>query len=358
MSSLNKPIRVEFQTTTNHMSTEQISTLKKDGEELLNKIKKTKETNNDGDLKKSTVKDASISLSQKHSLIGHMGKVWTVSWSADNRRFISSGQDGKLIVWNALTSYKIHAIPLKTLWVMCCGFSPNGSLCASGGLDNLCSIFNCKPQETMNSEPVMELNAHTGYISSCKFIGDKQVLTSSGDQTCILWDVEKGNPLTHFKGEHTADVMCLAVSPDGSCFVSGGVDCVAKVWDIRSGKASHTFRGHTKDINGLDFMGNGLSVVSGSEDGTCKLFDLRSSQELMSYTRDKNEPCSSVSFSKSGRFTFAGYSDNVVCVWDTLKGKKMTELKGHNGKVSHVAVSPDGSCVLTASWDKTIKVWA
>jgi hypothetical protein len=75
MSSLNKPIRVEFQTTTNHMSTEQISTLKKDGEELLNKIKKTKETNNDGDLKKSTVKDASISLSQKHSLIGHMGKV-------------------------------------------------------------------------------------------------------------------------------------------------------------------------------------------------------------------------------------------------------------------------------------------
>lgn len=56
-------------------------------------------------------------------------------------------QDGKLIVWDAYTTNKIHAIPLRSSWVMTCAYAPTGSYVACGGLDNLCSIYSLKTRE-------------------------------------------------------------------------------------------------------------------------------------------------------------------------------------------------------------------
>lgn len=49
-----------------------------------------------------------------------------------------------------------------------------------------------------------------------------QILTSSGDGTCALWDVESGQMLQSFHG-HAADVLCLDLAPSetGNTFVSG-----------------------------------------------------------------------------------------------------------------------------------------
>ena len=71
-------------------------------------------------------------------LQGHFGKIYSLHWSSDSKDIVSASQDGKLLVWNAETSNKKVAIPLRSAWVMTCAFSPNGTLVASGGLDNLC----------------------------------------------------------------------------------------------------------------------------------------------------------------------------------------------------------------------------
>ena len=60
---------------------------------------------------------------------------------------------------------------------------------------------------------LMPLLLPIGYLSCCRFINDRQVLTASGDKTCALWDVERGQPITVFSG-HVGDVMSLSVSPD------------------------------------------------------------------------------------------------------------------------------------------------
>jgi guanine nucleotide-binding protein G(I)/G(S)/G(T) subunit beta-1 len=141
---------------------------------------------------------------------------------------------------------------------MTCAFSPSGNLVACGGLDNLCSIYNLRNEKDKDdkSDGIIkvskELQAHTGYLSCCKFITDKHILTSSGDQTCILWDVDNGNVVQKFQ-EHTGDVMCVAVSPDQNTFVSGACDSHAKIWDIRSGKCVQTFQGHESDINSVQY---------------------------------------------------------------------------------------------------------
>jgi len=76
---------------------------------------------------------------------------------------VSASQDGRLLVWDALTTNKTHAIPLRSSWVMTCAYSPGdgGKFVASGGLDNNCSIYNYN--KTMGKHvvnlPVMVLSS-------------------------------------------------------------------------------------------------------------------------------------------------------------------------------------------------------
>ena len=95
------------------------------------------------------------------------------------------------------------------------------------GLDNICSIYNLNTREG-NTRVSRELAGHTGYLSCCRFINDSQIVTTSGDMTCALWDVETGQQIQVYAG-HTGDVMSLSLSPDQRTFVSGACDASAKV---------------------------------------------------------------------------------------------------------------------------------
>lgn len=203
-----------------------------------------------------------------------------------------------------------------------------------------------------------ELSAHSGYLSCCRFINDRQIVTSSGDMTCMLWDVEAGSRVMEFN-DHTGDVMSLALGPSQNVFVSGACDATAKLWDIRTGKAIQTFVGHESDINAVTFFPNGDAFATGSDDASCRLFDIRADRELNSFTHD-NILCgiTSVAFSISGRILFGGYDDWTCNVWDTLKGERVGVLTGHENRVSCLGVSSDGMALCTGSWDSTLRVWA
>ena len=105
--------------------------------------------------------------------------------------------DGKLIIWNAFTTNKFQAIPLRSSWVMTCAYEPTkGMYVACGGLDNLCSVYKVDSEAlaTGNSrDNYAELVKHDGYLSCCRFIDERKIITSSGDATCILWDIEGNN---------------------------------------------------------------------------------------------------------------------------------------------------------------------
>ena len=132
----------------------------------------------------------------RRTLKGHFGKVYAMHWAGkvngvenNEHRCVSASQDGKLIIWNAYTTNKIQAIPLRSSWVMTCAYEPTkGQHVACGGLDNLCSIYQL---DTQNMRATKELAAHDGYLSCCRFLNDQEIITSSGDSTCISWDIEK-----------------------------------------------------------------------------------------------------------------------------------------------------------------------
>src|SRR5436305_2285997 len=232
-----------------------------------------------------------LTMKARRTLKGHLAKIYAMHWSTDRRHIVSASQDGKLIIWDAYTTNKVFAIPLRSSWVMTCAYAPSGNYVACGGLDNICSVYNLTQiKDTNNMRVARELSGHSGYLSCCRFINDRRILTSSGDMTCMLWDMETGSKITEF-ADHLGDVMSISINPTNSnMFISGACDAFAKLWDIRTGKAVQTFAGHESDINAIQFFPDGNAFGTGSDDASCRLFDLRADRELNNYQVSKSEP--------------------------------------------------------------------
>jgi len=222
-------------------------------------------------------------MKAKRTLKGHLAKIYAMHWSTDRRHLVSASQDGKLIIWDAYTTNKVHAIPLRSSWVMTCAYAPSGNFVACGGLDNICSVYNLNQNRDGPTRVARELSGHAGYLSCCRFINDRSLISSSGDMTCMQWDIETGHNVVEF-ADHLGDVMSISLNPTNSnTFISGACDAFAKLWDIRAGKAVQTFAGHDADINAIHFFSDGHSFVTGSDDATCRLFDIRADREMNLY---------------------------------------------------------------------------
>lgn len=312
-------------------------------------------------------------LKQRRKLTGHSGKVYAMHWAGDSQHLISASQDGILVIWNAISATKRMAFPLRSSWVMACAYEQSrDQMVACGGLDNLCSIWNLESDGV--TRPTWELSGHDGYLSCCRFVDPGNMLTSSGDSTCFLWDIPSGSVSVKFS-DHAADVMSISINPTNpNIFVSGSCDMTAKVWDMRAGRCTHTFAGHDADINSVAFFPDGWGFGTGSDDASCMLFDIRCYGQVNTFS-SSNITCgiTSVDFSLSGRLLFAGYDDYGCNGWDTIAppesnpafecvdppgNKSRGRGLAHDNRVSCVGVPKDGRALCTGSWDTSLKIWA
>lgn len=216
-----------------------------------------------------------------------------------------------MIIWDAVSGYKKHAIELDNMWVLTCSYSPNEKLAASAGLDNICTIYKIKSDtehpistrgaggggggssgaialtSTFYQSVESMFRGHTAYISQCEFIDNNSIVTASGDMTCALWDITKGKKLRDFI-DHVGDVLTLTIFPqnlfNNNLFISGSSDGYAKVWDLRSPTPTQNFFVSNSDVNCLKVFPDGNAFASGSDDGLIRLFDLRSDCELAKYS--------------------------------------------------------------------------
>lgn len=329
-----------------------------------------------------------------NTLRGHRDKIAHVLWSPDLERLVSACQDGFMIVWDAVSGLKLQAIPLDNAWVLLCAFLPSGRFVALAGLDNRCTVYRVREHETRLTGPAaagasVEMRpqgpyrtmtrAHAAYVSAVEFVSDSRVLTASGDMTIALWDVTKGTRVSNFT-DHTGDVLALLVGKLET-FVSAGADGYAKVWDARTSSPVQLYLISATDVNAVTQLADGNAFVAGADDGVCKLFDLRSDCELALFLlknqfKEPPSPESSRSMwltfdtpgvvsldaSVLGRILYVCYADYGCIAWDTLKNQIVESIGvgsgSHTGRISQVAVSPDGQGLATASWDATIKVWS
>ncbi|MFI5380761.1 MAG: hypothetical protein ACHRHE_15790, partial [Tepidisphaerales bacterium] len=65
----------------------------------------------------------------------------------------------------------------------------------------------------------------------------------------------------------------------------------------------------------------------------------------------------SVAVSPDGSRILSGSSDALLKLWDVATGREIRTFKGHTGSVLSVAFSPDGRTALSGSADKTLILW-
>lgn len=344
---------------------------------------------------------ASSFLKPFSTLKGHFDKVNDICWSDDCKYLVSLSQDGFILVWDPVSSYKKYAIPLQNQYALTCGISSNNKYVASAGLDSTCTIYQLHSDSSAYIKCI--LGGHTAYILDCLFQNQSEIITALGDLSCALWDYDRGVRIREFFS-HNGDVLCLSSNEkfNTNCFASGSSDGTIKIWDSRQLREVQTFFVSDTDVNCIKFFPGGNAVVSGSDDGIVRLFDLRSDCKLAEYSLQKKMATStsfgqppspykerippsivsssskeidipnrykhiysnfytpginSIDFSRLGRLLFACYANFGCVVWDTLRGEPVGALNNHTNKVSKVSASPDGFGVATSLWDSSVKIW-
>lgn len=133
-----------------------------------------------------------------------------------------------------------------------------------------------------------------------------------------------------------------------------------RLWRVSSlSKANKLILGHSHFISDLSLSQDSRYCLTGSWDGTLRLWDLRKGQTIkrfVSHTRD----VLACAFSPDNRQIASGGRDKNVKIWNTVGECKFTvEQNAHTDWVSCVKFYQDNKTpiVVSASWDKTIKVW-
>jgi WD40 repeat protein len=63
------------------------------------------------------------------------------------------------------------------------------------------------------------------------------------------------------------------------------------------------------------------------------------------------------SFSPDGRYVVTASYDRTAKIWETRSGNLIAELKGHDNEVKTAVFTKDGEYIMTASWDGKVKLW-
>lgn len=121
--------------------------------------------------------------------------------------------DGKLIIWDSWTGNKVQVIPLRSAWVMSVAFAPSGNFVACGGMDNMCTVYDVNNRDATGSAKIVrELLGYEGFLSSCRFLEDKRIITGSGDMKMYA------KSSTNTKALKITFYMVCSVPPFGTCF--------------------------------------------------------------------------------------------------------------------------------------------
>jgi WD40 repeat protein len=147
----------------------------------------------------------------------------------------------------------------------------------------------------------------------------------------------------------SGDARYLAVSPDR--YAIRIHDLVDRVWlfDIETS--------FTGAVNVMAFGPDGFTLATGHYDGVVNLWDLRTGLLLLSFETD--EVIQSLAWSPNGTLIATGgsFENSSVRIWAAGSGELLRTLEGHTKGVTHLAFSPHGDYLVSASYDGTLRSW-
>ena len=239
--------------------------------------------------------------------------------------------------------------------------TPDGKQVISGSSDNTVKVWDLN-----TGAEVLTFTGHSSSVNAVPVTPDgKRVISGASDNTVRVWDLNTGKEILIFNG-HSSPVNAVAVTPNGKKVVSASIakHNSIKVWNLKTGKKESTLEGHRDLVRSLAITSRNY-VISGSDDGTIKIWNLKTGETVSAdvnvYGAHKKirRKVYAIAVTLDGRRLIAVGDDNYSIVWDLETGtvNSYRKLKGHTGPIVALAFSPDEKRFISASLNKTLKVW-
>jgi len=270
-------------------------------------------------------------------------------------------------------------------------YSPDGKLLASSGMDNKVIIWDLRSYRQMNI-----LSGHNGPVSCIVFHPKKNIIaTASDDKTVKLWEYPSGKLLKTYDF-FTKEVKSIDFKEDGTELACGSdsvyiinlkrdsyytIDKKAKryfstisysnlnrhiafggkkepniyLYSFQKYKIVKKIKTHSNEILIDD---DSKFLYSAGNNGNIKRHTLitRASHRKFNITAERTW-YSFFSIDIYDKTLFAANKNGLIYVYNRKTGRRKAILKGHNGQVKAVSVSPDGKYLASAGDDKRIVLW-
>lgn len=296
-------------------------------------------------------------------------------------------------VSKGFTFTEVNSVRASASKVVCCHFSSDGKLLASGGHDKKAVLW-----YTDSLKPKTTLEEHSSLITDVRFSPSMpRLATSSFDKTVRVWDADNpGFSLRTFMG-HSTSVMSLDFHPNkddlicscdgdgeirywsinnGSCtrvfkgatdqvrfqprhgrFLAAAAENVVSILDVETQACRHSLLGHTKPVHSVCWDPSGEYLASVSEDSV-RVWSLMAGNEgecVHDLSCNGNKFHSCVFHPSYASLLVIGCYQSLE-LWNMSENKTMT-LSAHEGLIAGLALSTVTGLVASASHDKIVKLW-
>ena len=199
---------------------------------------------------------------------------------------------------------------------------------------------------------IKKLSGHSRRVWSLAFSADGTRLVSGGGEwetnvtgEVRVWDTSSWK-VVHEIAAHDDLVWAIAIAPDSKTFATGSRDHSLILWDIRTGKPTHTLR-LGRYVRCLAYTLDGKRLYSCGSDGQLRWWNPANGEQEGAKVFDAFK-VQRLRISPDGKYLGLAMQTTtqkyVVAVWSIEKNELVRQFQGEQaGQINDVAISPDGT---------------